>query len=323
MKKILISTLGLFACASAFADLSDYSLNDKVVGTTITGNYTASELVQANGGSNEFASIVLNGSITINDGTDIITTKAANGLLGASGEYSVGSSSGTGSSTLSLEKGSTGSFYFDEAVISRRGELIINIDKDAGGYLNTEKITSQSRNVYLKVYKDYGIRTSAEKNSFNISVVAKNMNINAYADMSVRVDMRPGSSTNLTVADGAYFIFDGVSKIHENASVAYVILNNNLENGVILFNEKMLNSTDVVYDEANNLFNIEIALGSQTETLVFKGAEGVDLSDVVWTNSLVDGYWALTGMQAVPEPAEWAMIFGALALGLAVYKRRK
>ncbi|MBQ2721572.1 MAG: PEP-CTERM sorting domain-containing protein [Opitutales bacterium] len=26
---------------------------------------------------------------------------------------------------------------------------------------------------------------------------------------------------------------------------------------------------------------------------------------------------------AVPEPAEWAMIFGALALGLAIYRRRK
>jgi hypothetical protein len=25
----------------------------------------------------------------------------------------------------------------------------------------------------------------------------------------------------------------------------------------------------------------------------------------------------------VPEPAEWAMIFGALALGLAVYRKRK
>ncbi|MBQ2721976.1 MAG: hypothetical protein IJF70_03620 [Opitutales bacterium] len=322
MKKILISTLGLFACASTFAELSDYSLNDKVVGTTITGDYTASELVQANGGSNEFASIVLDGSITINDGTDIITTKAAGGLLGASGEYSVGSSSGTGSSTLSLEKGSTGSFYFDEAVISRKGNLIINIDKDAGGYLNTEKITSQSKNVYLNVYKDYGIRTSAENNCFNISVVDK-MNINAYADMSVRVDMRNGSSTNLTVADGAYFIFDGVTKILKNASISDVILNNNLENGVILFNEEMLKSTDVVYDETNNLFNIEIALSSQTETLVFKGAEGVDLSNVVWTNSLVDGYWALTGMQAVPEPAEWAMILGSLALGLAVYKRRK
>ena len=56
---------------------------------------------------------------------------------------------------------------------------------------------------------------------------------------------------------------------------------------------------------------------------IIRVAEGVDLSNVVWTNSLVDGYWALTGMQAVPEPAEWAMIFGGIALGFAIYRRRK
>jgi len=28
-------------------------------------------------------------------------------------------------------------------------------------------------------------------------------------------------------------------------------------------------------------------------------------------------------LAAVPEPAEWAMIFGALALALAIYRRRK
>jgi hypothetical protein len=30
-----------------------------------------------------------------------------------------------------------------------------------------------------------------------------------------------------------------------------------------------------------------------------------------------------TVLPSVPEPAEWAMIFGSLALGLAVYRRRK
>ena len=30
-------------------------------------------------------------------------------------------------------------------------------------------------------------------------------------------------------------------------------------------------------------------------------------------------YW----VNAVPEPAEWAMIFGAIALGFVIYRRRK
>ena len=34
------------------------------------------------------------------------------------------------------------------------------------------------------------------------------------------------------------------------------------------------------------------------------------------------GFW-MTTIAAVPEPAEWAMIFGGIALGLAIYRRRK
>ena len=43
-----------------------------------------------------------------------------------------------------------------------------------------------------------------------------------------------------------------------------------------------------------------------------------------------DDYWEITKdgylnlvLASVPEPAEWAMIFGAIALGLAIYRRRK
>ena len=147
--------------------------------------------------------------------------------------------------------------------------------------------------------------------------------LEAHANMIVRTDLRGGSITNITVENGAYFIFDGISKILTDGSTADIILNNALENGAILFNEKILASTDVVYDADNNVFNVIVATTERTETYAFQGAEGVDLSDVVWTDTLVDGYWALTAMQAVPEPAEWAMIFGGLAFGLAVYKRRK
>lgn len=42
------------------------------------------------------------------------------------------------------------------------------------------------------------------------------------------------------------------------------------------------------------------------------------LADVIGIDS--NGWLTMT---AVPEPAEWAAIFGAIALGLAVYRRRK
>ena len=40
-------------------------------------------------------------------------------------------------------------------------------------------------------------------------------------------------------------------------------------------------------------------------------------------NAFVTDKGYLSLLQTVPEPAEWAMIFGALALGLAIYRKRK
>jgi hypothetical protein len=37
----------------------------------------------------------------------------------------------------------------------------------------------------------------------------------------------------------------------------------------------------------------------------------------------INNGWLSTIAPTVPEPAEWAMIFGSIALGLAIYRRRK
>ena len=52
--------------------------------------------------------------------------------------------------------------------------------------------------------------------------------------------------------------------------------------------------------------------------------QGADLSDFSFTKTTIDGVDGyLLSAVAVPEPAEWAMIFGGIALGLAIYRRRK
>ena len=50
---------------------------------------------------------------------------------------------------------------------------------------------------------------------------------------------------------------------------------------------------------------------------------GADLSGFSLSETTVDGVNGYLLSAAIPEPAEWAMIFGAIALGLAVYRRRK
>ena len=50
---------------------------------------------------------------------------------------------------------------------------------------------------------------------------------------------------------------------------------------------------------------------------------GADLNGFSFSQSTVDGVNGYLLAVAIPEPAEWAMIFGALALGFAIYRRRK
>ncbi len=60
----------------------------------------------------------------------------------------------------------------------------------------------------------------------------------------------------------------------------------------------------------------ELTLSSKFTLLSDKG---YDFNFVKGTYNGQAGFW----MVAVPEPAEWAVIFGAIALGLAIYRRRK
>ncbi len=56
------------------------------------------------------------------------------------------------------------------------------------------------------------------------------------------------------------------------------------------------------------------------DALAYLQISGVDNSKLEWALDATTGKYWLT---AVPEPAEWAAIFGAIALGLALYRRRR
>ena len=56
------------------------------------------------------------------------------------------------------------------------------------------------------------------------------------------------------------------------------------------------------------------------DALAYLQISGVDTSKLAWALDATTGKYWLT---AVPEPAEWAAIFGAIALGLALYRRRR
>ena len=72
---------------------------------------------------------------------------------------------------------------------------------------------------------------------------------------------------------------------------------------------------------AENSFGIKNHTESDDTLLSQISAEGVD--QLYWVKDDIANVWWLSANPAVPEPAEWAMIFGGIALGLAIYRRRK
>lgn len=92
---------------------------------------------------------------------------------------------------------------------------------------------------------------------------------------------------------------------------------NSLENGALLFNK------DVIASEYQDGM-IVVKKDDSTQTLNIKGSDGNLLKDLFWSDQVVEGYYYLSAVApAVPEPAEFAVIFGALALAVSIYRKRK
>ena len=179
----------------------------------------------------------------------------------------------------------------------------------------------------MNVNKDYGIRDSETDNFFTASVVGT-LNINATADLAISIDIRSETSLlDVNLTDGAN-LYINLLKIQTTATTVGVNIQNDLSDGMILFDKNMV-ASDFTYvgldEDGSKIFNLGVKKGTKTQTFKITFDDGVDTSNLTWDDTLVDGYYALYSVSAVPEPAEWAMIFGALALalGLAVYKRRK
>ena len=117
----------------------------------------------------------------------------------------------------------------------------------------------------------------------------------------------------LDIADGAKLVLNSILGAATLSNESYAGLGEIEGNSTL----KILN-----FDE-NKIFVYEV--GSEEDQLAFLNRvsfTGLDRENLHFQyDSVAGGYW-LSNI-AVPEPAEWAMIFGGIALGFAIYRRRK
>ena len=117
-------------------------------------------------------------------------------------------------------------------------------------------------------------------------------------------------------------LFDISDSAQDIITAKTITLSANTLNGVLkAFHIDFNLAGDIVLDKEYKIF-------TATETL---NTNDVSLDLITSTNnfgydaqfSIVDKSLYVAFSTAVPEPAEWAMIFGAIALGFAIYRRRK
>ena len=330
MIKTTITTFSLFAASCAFAALteteSEFNSNRKdpdtgaaitANGWTISGSGSASEI-----GAQDTTAILFEDA-TINFDSIGTTIKVGEGAqFQSSNDFSIGTK---GNVVLNFKSGSTASLITSAGLATSAdkaqsaGKVVINVEKGYAGTITLPVIGVVKGNLEMNLNNAYALKDTR----LYISNVAK---LNMSADQSIVWDIRRKDLAvfQLNITNGAGLF---VSKIY-NAGGTYdgakvKLTCENLLDGFIYFVSSMVDSYD---DDAKT---ITLKRGSNLYTISFVDKDGNDVNSENYAGfefgeTTIDGVkYTYATMTSIPEPATWAAIFGAIALGVAVYRRRK
>ena len=152
--------------------------------------------------------------------------------------------------------------------------------------------------------------------SGTMAVTAPTMNINASNDFgNVEFDLAEahqygGATLTINVAEGVNVSFKSLFSNYKDYDDGYGNNNAFIEfiiNGLSdKMNFKLTDMDDILKDYSSELYFVHFKDGNGNALLVTE----------------VNGDYYVSASALVPEPAEWAMIFGAFALGLVWYRKR-
>ena len=248
----------------------------------------------------------------ITERSDSHATWDVKGIQGAQGNISlyVPGTNNTANLILNLDEGAT---YTYSGALQNINILMTDTSNKGTQYLrgNNRVINTVSiggGTLYLNGKNLTSAKIAFENSFGTLGIVSETSD---YGEINAREFYLNQRSTLLfDISDSAQDIITaktvGISKAEVNGEMKTFHIDFTLADDVVLgkeyiiFEAETINNNDNAFDlitSTNNLgYDAEFILGSNSLSVIFT---------------------------SVPEPAEWAMIFGAIALGFAIYRRRK
>ena len=230
----------------------------------------------------------------------------------------------------------------------------------ANTQINAGGIVKQTATGDTKIVRDFTVDGTFEtKGILNIEAGSTDDTSDRWATITINeganffVDGKSSSGTAVIFKNGELILNKKNAITNSNGEVVQLVTANNSTNVIIRINEAqefkkiVAHTIGIKYylgEDATDTLTAEFGTISAGKHIIYNFEENrvfVLNDDIQNANNFFEAYYNVDGEYvkvdnlyinngwlsainpAVPEPAEWAMILGALALGLAVYRKRK
>lgn len=322
MKKayMILAAFAVASIAAAQLKTGDVTFYDGVVGKIVYG-----ESGSASGSSTDLqfetapAALWLN-NVTINfDSPAESKLEIASGSVIAYGsvKYSIATQgnvelnfkSGSKASLIAKGQGMLSGYKDLETgnIVSSIVSVSVENGYDGTIQLNTLGGVSGTTNLVLDK-KNAIISDGKASTSTRLYSSGAKINLSASADQTFIWDDRSAGAFTFDISDGAKILFESIWPVSFTRDQKQTL--NSLD-GEILFEKSLVTGYD-----ADNL-----TISVKSGTITFVNNTGGDV--FVGEKTIDGGEYIYISNTQIPEPSTWAAIFGAVALGVAVYRRRK
>lgn len=322
MKKayMILAAFAVASIAAAQLKTGDVTFYDGVVGKIVYG-----ESGSASGSSTDLQFETAPNALWLNNVTINFDSPAESKLEIASGsviafgdvKYSIATQ---GNVELNFKSGSKASLIAKgQGMLSGYKELeagkivpsIVSVSVE-NGYdgtiqLNTLGGVSGTTNLVLDK-KNAIISAGKASTSTRLYSSGAKINLSASADQTFIWDDRSAGAFTFDISDGAKILFESIWPVSFTRDQKQTL--NSLD-GEILFEKSLV----IGYDADN------LTISVKSGTITFVNNTGGDV--FVGEKTIDGGEYIYISNTQIPEPSTWAAIFGAVALGVAVYRRRK